>query len=1440
MFGSCSRPIGRLFLLLPWLLATTVLAQAPPLTTVQDTVYRADGTPAQGTLLISWPAFTTANGQAVASGSTSTTLGAGGALSVALVANANASPVNSVYTVVYQTDLVKTEYWIVPTTSPATLAQVRTILGTSNASSQMVTQQYVNTAVASKANDSAVVHNSGDENIAGVKQFSSPPTLPAPVQPGDAVNKQYVDSAVQNNGNGSYLSTSGGTMTGALVLASDPSAPQQAADKHYTDMLAAVKADLISGLVPSLELGTGTPGASTCLLGNQTWGPCGTGGGSSSYINSILVANPNFNSVTPPAQSGFLNCSFQNASSNVSLECPYGASSSTFALGSQAVLNNQGNTYSSGVQDFSAASLKLPSGAGYMPAASGDIGYDTTASMPVINVNGITQQMALTTSNISGQASTALALATTPSQCNGSFATGIQADGNANCSVADILELAETSQPAGIPNYGIFWFDSTTHTPRIIDNNGQVAQLSLLNVFNSDANTLEEYNGTNPQEFNLYGTRTDGANFERLRLGYGIFGTSTYFFIGPDYQGTGQPRGLAFLTGSTPRWAIDSASVFKPWFANVYDIGTSTQMARNLYLGTSLVFGNGTNNGTLSGAHGTTNIAAEAGTLGTTAGAGLCNDGNGNITDSGCTSGAVGSVFGRSGVVTAQAGDYSVAQITGAAPLASPNFSGTPMAPTPPATDNSSKIATTAFVQGAVGIPNTAAAIGEPQTGASSSAVTPSPIYLDTSKFPGTTLGQHIKNCLIAGQGLNQAGIICDARGDIATVQDLDINPHNFTVSSGTVGSIKVYLPAGVITVEVPLVEIPGAPGADNAAFEGSIVWYGAGNSMGNTNSSNPTGTKLKAGPSFPTCASSSSIPGCNRLSAWSVTTIPYSDGNFNQQMYVQPVGAGAAFSASNLGEELIINPNVSANTSYGMITSIAAPGVGECPSGAVGACAVMAYVQGYQSAQSNVGFILKAPLTAVGAWPMSTQQSLGMYGMRFVDLSLDCNSVPGCDPAVNWYAAEKSGYSHDWLFNYTDIGLDVEGSHTQASDYEELIFTPPAGCDTNGNANLLAANFRNSGFRRLTNSTFVGANNCHPTYGLALDTAGAIVQGVHFEGYQNMVEIGVVPSCPIWCAPAYAIGGVSLIGVNGSCNNATCNSVLKIGTAVTVSNAWFEVMSAGSTANLPYTLIDGVNSQNLTSTNNPAVAWNLDGTGKVSWTDANPVDLTANGRVAFDLYNGVANFGGAVTLPNGSVASTQSAGDNSIKVATDQFVQSSFPTDWFSNTMAGNTGAYPSSSANKCLMWGMVLQYPITTTQITYYVGANPDNTSSYSYDLGLYNSSGQLKLSLNGGTLHGNTFAPSTGSQTLAWSQGSTTLAPGRYYLCYYSSNTGATPPTLQGINGSGVTFYKNESGSGGAQGSGGFSITPGSGGTLPSSISAPGVLASWGAYMPTIWIH
>lgn len=97
------RPFGRLFCLAIMIaVALAAFGQGPTMTTVSDTVYRADGTPAGGTLLISWPAFSTAGGQAVAAGNISVTLGSGGSLNVNLVPNADATPPNTVYTVVYQ------------------------------------------------------------------------------------------------------------------------------------------------------------------------------------------------------------------------------------------------------------------------------------------------------------------------------------------------------------------------------------------------------------------------------------------------------------------------------------------------------------------------------------------------------------------------------------------------------------------------------------------------------------------------------------------------------------------------------------------------------------------------------------------------------------------------------------------------------------------------------------------------------------------------------------------------------------------------------------------------------------------------------------------------------------------------------------------------------------------------------------------------------------------------------------------------------------------------------------------------------------------------------------------------------------------------------------------------------------------------------------------
>src|SRR5581483_10579203 len=165
-------------------------------TTIQDTVYRADGTPASGMVVVTWPTFTTAAGQAVAAGNTSATIGANGALSLDLTPNANATPAGTYYTAVLHLDdgTTSQQYWAVPVSAtPVTLAAIQSQVLPASVAMQTASRAYV------------------DAKIAAVSGSGTGTT-------------------------GSYVPTTGGTMTGPLVLPGDPITPNQAADKHYVDL----------------------------------------------------------------------------------------------------------------------------------------------------------------------------------------------------------------------------------------------------------------------------------------------------------------------------------------------------------------------------------------------------------------------------------------------------------------------------------------------------------------------------------------------------------------------------------------------------------------------------------------------------------------------------------------------------------------------------------------------------------------------------------------------------------------------------------------------------------------------------------------------------------------------------------------------------------------------------------------------------------------------------------------------------------------------------------------------------------------------------------------------------------------------------------------------------------------------------------------------------
>jgi hypothetical protein len=178
-------------------LVNTAMAQIVT-TTVQDTVYSANGTPASGTVLVSWNAFTTAGGQSVPSGTTSVTIGAGGVLTIALAPNAGSTPMGSYYTAVFHLSdgATSREYWVVPVTipggGPATLAAIKNQVLPISVAMQTVSKVYVDDAIAAAATGSPL--------------DSSP-----------------------------YVLTAGDTMTGPLLLPADPVSPNQAADKNYVD-----------------------------------------------------------------------------------------------------------------------------------------------------------------------------------------------------------------------------------------------------------------------------------------------------------------------------------------------------------------------------------------------------------------------------------------------------------------------------------------------------------------------------------------------------------------------------------------------------------------------------------------------------------------------------------------------------------------------------------------------------------------------------------------------------------------------------------------------------------------------------------------------------------------------------------------------------------------------------------------------------------------------------------------------------------------------------------------------------------------------------------------------------------------------------------------------------------------------------------------------------
>ncbi len=224
-------------------------AQAVSTTTVQGTVYLANGQPGAGTLVVSWPSFTTAAGQKVAADKITVTIPADGFVSVNLAPNQGATPAGEFYTAVfYMSDgTTNTEYWVIPAAAQASLAQVEAQVMPAAQAVQSVSKTYVDQAVAEALSNHIDVSGG---NLTGPLYLSGDPT-----QPLQAADKHYVDQSVAQ-----AVPLAGGSMTGGLTTPAINGVQAPAAGSAQTTLQAAVNAAGTNGAVeiPPTYAGTDT------------------------------------------------------------------------------------------------------------------------------------------------------------------------------------------------------------------------------------------------------------------------------------------------------------------------------------------------------------------------------------------------------------------------------------------------------------------------------------------------------------------------------------------------------------------------------------------------------------------------------------------------------------------------------------------------------------------------------------------------------------------------------------------------------------------------------------------------------------------------------------------------------------------------------------------------------------------------------------------------------------------------------------------------------------------------------------------------------------------------------------------------------------------------------------------------------------------------------
>src|SRR5258708_9322977 len=135
----------------------------------------------------------------------------------------------------------------------------------------------------------------------------------------------------------------------------------------------------------------------------------------------------------------------------------------------------------------------------------------------------------------------------------------------------------------GISNDGNFYISANAGTPQRVATTATSSYFS--NLAQEDANDLGEYNGTTAQGLHVYGTYTNGSNYERTGLGWDA--TDGYFVLKNENAGTGAQHGIGFWIGASIRWGIDTTSTLKPFANNLINLGSTTLAPQTVYAATS-------------------------------------------------------------------------------------------------------------------------------------------------------------------------------------------------------------------------------------------------------------------------------------------------------------------------------------------------------------------------------------------------------------------------------------------------------------------------------------------------------------------------------------------------------------------------------------------------------------------------------------------------------------------------------------------------------------------------------------------------------------------------------------------------------------------------------------------------------------------------------------